>query len=212
MWRLHCPINENHRTQSREKGSQQGFSLVEIMVAILLLTVGLLALAKMQTSAVASNAFGYQLTQATFLAQDKLEELRLLNECYLEVSAKPQISWTTADQDMVNNYNSQLSDSVDNWVETDDPNHPDDPADLVDIPNEFSWQPATPDHTNSDGPGGVANPIDVTGATVSSGGYTRTWYVVEDRPMSKAKTIRVRVTWRGKENRREVTLDTVLSQ
>jgi hypothetical protein len=39
-----------------------------------------------------------------------------------------------------------------------------------------------------------------------------TWYVVEDRPMSKAKTIRVRVTWRGKENQREVTLDTVLSQ
>jgi hypothetical protein len=30
--------------------------------------------------------------------------------------------------------------------------------------------------------------------------------------MSKAKTIRVRVTWRGKENQREVTLDTVLSQ
>ncbi len=30
--------------------------------------------------------------------------------------------------------------------------------------------------------------------------------------MSKAKTIRVQVTWRGKENQREVTLDTVLSQ
>ena len=204
MWRLHCSINENHRTQSREKGSQQGFSLVEVMVAILLLTVGLLALAKMQTSAVASNAFGYQLTQATFLAQDKLEELRLLNECYLEVSAKPQISWTTADQDVVDNYNSQLSDSVDNWVETDTS------APLDDIPDEFSWQPGTPDHNNSDGPAGVANPIDVTGATVSNGGYTRTWYVVDDRPMSKAKTIRVRVTWRGKENQREVTLDTVL--
>jgi len=206
MWRLHCSINENHRTQSREKGSQQGFSLVEVMVAILLLTVGLLALAKMQTHAVASNAFGYQLTQATFLAQDKLEELRLLNECYLEVSARSQISWTTADQDVVDNYNSQLSDSVDNWVETDTS------VPLDDIPDEFSWQPGTPDHNNSDGPAGVANPIDVTGATVSNGGYTRTWYVVDDRPMSKAKTIRVRVTWRGKENQREVTLDTVLSQ
>ena len=205
MWRLHCPINENHRSQSREKGSQQGFSLVEVMVAILLLTVGLLALAKMQTQAVASNAFGYQLTQATFLAQDKLEELRLLNECYLEVSAKPQISWTTADQDVVDNYNSQLSDSVDNWVETDTS------VPLDDIPDKFSWQPETPDHTNSDGPGGVANPIDVTNTTVSHGGYTRTWYVVEDRPMIKAKTVRVRVTW-GKENEREVTLDTVLSQ
>jgi hypothetical protein len=71
---------------------------------------------------------------------------------------------------------------------------------------------ATPDHTNSDGPAGVSNPIDITGATVSNGGYTRTWYVVEARPMRKAKTIQVRVTWRGKENEREVFLDTVLSQ
>jgi len=64
-------MNENHRAQSGRKGFQQGFSLVEVLVAILLLTVGLLALAKMQTQAVASNSFGNQLTQATFLAQDK---------------------------------------------------------------------------------------------------------------------------------------------
>ena len=175
---------------------------MELLVAILLLTVGLLALAKMQTQAVASNAYGNQLTQATFLAQDKLEELRLLNECYLEVQSRPQVSWTTEDQDVVNNYNSQLSDSVDNWVETDGP-------DPDSIPEEFSWQPDTPDHINSDGPGGAANPIDITGTTVSRGGYNRTWYVVDDRPTTKAKTVRVRVTWG---NGREVFLDTVLSQ
>jgi prepilin-type N-terminal cleavage/methylation domain-containing protein len=62
MYRLHCPTNKNHGTRSGEKGSQQGFSLVELLVAILLLTVGLLALAQMQTRAVASNAFGNQLT------------------------------------------------------------------------------------------------------------------------------------------------------
>jgi len=201
MWRLPCSINEDRRTKSRRKGSQQGFSLVEVLVAILLLTVGILALAQMQTKAVASNAFGNQLTQATFLAQDKMEELRLLNECFLEVSAKPQISWTGEDQDVVANYNSQLSDTVDNWSETDTD------GDL--IPDQFSWQLATPDHTNSDGSSGAANPIDVTGATVSSGGFTRTWYVVDDRPTVKAKTVRVLVTWG---NGRQVFLDTVLSQ
>ena len=138
------------------------------------------------------------------MAQDKLEELRLLNESYLAVLAKPETSWTTEDQDVVDNYNSQLSDAEDNWVETDTS------SPLDGIPDEFSWQ-ATPDHTNADGPGGVANPIDITGTTVSYGGYTRTWYVVDDRPMIKAKTVRVRVTW-GKNNEREVTLDTVLSQ
>ena len=200
MWKSHFSTIRKQRIKFREKDYQEGFSLVEVLVAILLLTVGLLALAKMQTQAVASNSFGNQLTQATFLAQDKLEELRLLNECFLEVSARPQLSWTTEDQDVVDNYNSQLSDLEDNWNEID--------TDSDTIPDEFSWL-ATPDHINSDGPGGAANPIDVTGATVSSGGYTRTWYVVDNRPTIKAKTVRVRVTWG---NGREVFLDTVLSQ
>ena len=193
---------DNHQMKSWGKHNQSGFSMVEVIVAILLLTVGLLALAKMQTQAVASNNYGNQLTEATFLAQDKLEELRLLNECYLAVIAKPELSWTAEDQAVVNNYNSQLSDSVDNWIETDGPDP--DP-----IPDQFSWQMATPDHTNVDGPGAVANPIDVTGAAASGGGYTRTWYVADNKPLTKAKNLRVRITWG---NGREVTVDTVLSQ
>jgi len=203
MWRSPFPKNNKQRIKFRQQDPQQGFSLVEVLVAILLLTVGLLALAKMQTHAVASNTFGNQLTQATFLAQDKLEELRLLNECYLEVIARPEISWTTADQDIVDNYNSQLSDTQSNWNEDDGP-------DPDDIPDQFSWDTNNPDHNNSDGPTHAANPIDINGDTVSKGGYTRTWFVVDDRPTTKAKTVRVRVTW--DDNRHEVFLDTVLSQ
>jgi type IV pilus modification protein PilV len=191
---------DNHQMKSWGKHCQSGFSMVEVMVAILLLTVGLLALAKMQTQAVASNSYGNQLTEATFLAQDKLEELRLLNECYLAVIAKPELSWTAEDQAVVNNYNSQLSDSVANWNE--------DHTDGDGIPDEFSWA-AAPDHTNADGLGAVANPIDVTGAAASAGGYTRIWYVADNKPLTKAKNIRVRITWG---NGREVTVDTVLSQ
>lgn len=193
---------ENRKMKSWGKHRQSGFSMVEVMVAILLLTVSLLALAKMQTQAVASNNYGNQLTEATFLAQDKLEELRLLNECYLAVKGKQEITWTAQDQDIVDNYNSQLNDAVDNWVENDGPD-----PDI--IPDQFSWQMATPDHTNVDGPGGVANPIDVTRAAASTGGYTRTWYVADNKPLTKAKNLRVRITWG---NGREVTLDTVLSQ
>jgi type IV pilus modification protein PilV len=191
---------DNHQMKSWGKHCQSGFSMVEVMVAILLLTVGLLALAKMQTQAVASNNYGNQLTEATFLAQDKLEELRLLNECFLAVIAKPEVSWTAADQNVVNNYNSQLSDSVDNWDEDD--------TDSDGIDDQFSWL-AAPDHTNADGPGAAANPIDVTGAAASAGGYTRTWYVADNKPLTKAKNLRVLITWG---NGREVTLDTVLSQ
>jgi type IV pilus assembly protein PilV len=191
---------DNHQMKSWCKHRQFGFSMVEVLVAILLLTVGLLALAKMQTQAVASNNYGNQLTEATFLAQDKLEELRLLNECYLAVIARPELSWTAEDQIVVNNYNSQLSDSVANWSEID--------TDSDSIPDQFSWL-AAPDHTNADGPGAVANPIDVSGAAASAGGYTRTWYVADHKPVTKAKNLRVRVTWG---NGREVTLDTLLSQ
>jgi type IV pilus modification protein PilV len=191
---------DNPTMKSLDKHLQFGFSMVEVLVAILLLTVGLLALAKMQTQAVASNSYGNQLTEATFLAQDKLEELRLLNECYLAVIAKPALGWTAADQTVVNNYDSQLSDSVANWSEID--------TDSDSIPDQFSWLTA-PDHTNGDGPGAAANPIDVSGAAVSTGGYTRTWYVADNTPLTKAKNLRVRVTWG---NGREVTLDTVLSQ
>ncbi len=193
---------DNHQMKSWGNHCQFGFSMVEVLVAILLLTVGLLALAKMQTQAVASNNYGNQLTEATFLAQDKLEELRLLNECYLAVIAKPELSWTAEDQAVVNNYNSQLSDSVANWIEIDGP-------DPDTIPDQFNWQIATPDHTNVDGPGAVANPIDVTGAAASGGGYTRIWYVADNTPLTKAKNLRVRITWG---NGREVTVDTVLSQ
>ena len=193
---------DNHQMKSWGKHCQSGFSMVEVLVAILLLTVGLLALAKMQTQAVASNNYGNQLTEATFLAQDKLEELRLLNECYLAVIAKPELGWTAEDQAVVNNYNSQLSDSVVNWIEFDGP-------DADTIPDQFSWQLATPDHTNADGLVAVANPIDVTGAAASAGGYTRIWYVADNTPLTKAKNLRVRITWG---NGREVTVDTVLSQ
>ena len=192
---------DNHQMKSWGKNCQSGFSMVEVMVAILLLTVGLLALAKMQTQAVASNNYGNQLTEATFLAQDKLEELRLLNECYLAVIAKPELSWTAEDQAVVNNYNSQLSDSVVNWIEND--------TDSDGIDDQFSWQLATPDHTNVDGVLGVPNPIGVDGLAASAGGYIRTWYVADNKPLTKAKNLRVRITWG---NGREVTVDTVLSQ
>ena len=189
---------------SYRKYGQHGFSMVEVLVAILLLTVGLLALARMQTQAVASNSFGNQLTEATFLAQDKVEELRLLNECYLAVIAKPEISWTADDQAVVANYNSQLSDSdTTNWSEAD--------TDSDGTMDHFEWV-GSADHTNADGSPGVANPIDVTGLPAASGGYYRTWYVVDNKPVTKAKTIRVRVTWGPPGREHEVSLDTLLSQ
>lgn len=58
-------------------GRRAGFTLVEIMVALCILLFGLLAIGGMQVSAIRGNAHARQLTQATALAQAKLEELML---------------------------------------------------------------------------------------------------------------------------------------
>lgn len=54
----------------------RGFTIVEVMVAIFILSVGLLAAATMQVSAIRGNQMGNDVTQATFIAQDKLEQLK----------------------------------------------------------------------------------------------------------------------------------------
>jgi prepilin-type N-terminal cleavage/methylation domain-containing protein len=164
-----------------------GFSLLEVLVAVILLAVAFLALARMQTHAAHSNVFGNQLTEATILAQDRIEALRSLNDQYLAVMGKPQATWMTEDQDIVTAYGNQLTDSADNWDAT---------------AKAFNWA-APLDHVDPN------NPIDVKGATVTTGGYTRVWNVVDNVPVVKAKTIHVRVTWASG---RQVTLTSVISQ
>ena len=80
----------NSRTPGKGKNRQKGYSLVEVMVAILILTIGLLALAKMQTQAVASNNFGNQLTQDTADFNKKIEKFKftMTEETIREYKAK----------------------------------------------------------------------------------------------------------------------------
>ena len=59
-----------------QKPRDEGFTLVEVMVAIAILSLGILAVAVMQTSAMRTNYSGYRLTEATTLAQDRLEFLK----------------------------------------------------------------------------------------------------------------------------------------
>jgi prepilin-type N-terminal cleavage/methylation domain-containing protein len=60
--------------QSREAG----FTLLEVIIAISILTVGLLAVAAMQTSAIRGNDSAYHVTEGATWAQDRLEFLMAL--------------------------------------------------------------------------------------------------------------------------------------
>ena len=53
-----------------------GFTLLEVMIALMILSVGLLGLAALQLVAVKSNAFSSEMTYATMLAQQHAEILK----------------------------------------------------------------------------------------------------------------------------------------
>ena len=74
------------------KARRQGFTLLEVMIAISLLAVGLLALAAMQIQAMKGGRAGVVDTYATTLAQDRIERLQRLT--WADVG--PTSGWTTA--------------------------------------------------------------------------------------------------------------------
>jgi type IV pilus assembly protein PilV len=54
---------------------EAGFTLVEVIMAISILTVGILAVASMQYSAIRGNAFSQNLTESTDRVQDRIEKI-----------------------------------------------------------------------------------------------------------------------------------------
>ena len=57
------------------KGNQ-GFTLLEVLVAMIVLGVGLLGLAPMLVLSMQGNQFSREVTEAAFLAQDRIEQLK----------------------------------------------------------------------------------------------------------------------------------------
>ncbi|MCH8846255.1 MAG: type IV pilus modification protein PilV [Proteobacteria bacterium] len=68
-----------------------GFTLLEVMVSLLVLSVGLLGLAALQATTLKANHGAYQRTQAIFLTYDMMDRLRanrtaaLAGECDIDM-------------------------------------------------------------------------------------------------------------------------------
>lgn len=56
--------------------SSKGFSLIEVVIALFILAISLLALAGLMVTTTRNNSFGGHMTEAATFAQDKLEQLR----------------------------------------------------------------------------------------------------------------------------------------
>lgn len=59
--------------------NERGFSLIEVLVALLVLSIGLLGLAMLQVQGMRANTDAYLRTQATMLAYDLIDRMRINN-------------------------------------------------------------------------------------------------------------------------------------
>ncbi len=71
-------MENRQEVEGLQSAGQKGFTLLEVIVAISILTVGLLAVASMQGSAIIANATATNITDATTFASDRLEKLASL--------------------------------------------------------------------------------------------------------------------------------------
>ena len=58
------------------KENDKGFTLIEVLIAILILSVGLLGMAALTAGIINGNRFSNDMLKATTLAQDKMEDIR----------------------------------------------------------------------------------------------------------------------------------------
>ena len=63
---------------TKKKNKEKGFTLLEVIVAISILTFGLLAIASMQAFAIRGNKFAGGVTEGTCFASDQMEKLIVL--------------------------------------------------------------------------------------------------------------------------------------
>jgi type IV pilus assembly protein PilV len=69
----------NHRLcADTQRCHERGFSLIEVMISLVVLAIGLLALAELQIFSIKGGSASNHVTQATILAQNRIEELRRL--------------------------------------------------------------------------------------------------------------------------------------
>jgi prepilin-type N-terminal cleavage/methylation domain-containing protein len=61
---------------ARLERGERGFTVVEVLIALLVLLIGLAGILSMQFTSVRANSFSRHATEATILAEDKMEDLR----------------------------------------------------------------------------------------------------------------------------------------
>ena len=72
--------------QTTLSNRNRGFSLIEVLIAMAIFSIGVLAVGSMQLSTTKNNTSGNITTQATMLAREKIEELKNLDRSALDTA------------------------------------------------------------------------------------------------------------------------------
>lgn len=104
----------------KSRRRQRGLTLIEILVAILVVSVGLLGVAGLQATSLTANRVAYARTQATILAYDMADRMRVNREAALNGEFD-----NGYDDNSAPNAGSQvITDQVNDWLDLIDSNLP----------------------------------------------------------------------------------------
>ena len=118
------------RKFKKERG-EQGFTLLEVMIAVAILAFGILAVASMQTSFMYGNSVADRLTEGTSWAGNKMEELLTIPDTDAQLSSGTHGPETVMSGGSRYDVNWEVVDSV-------DPSNPLEDAKLIIV--TVTWQ------------------------------------------------------------------------
>jgi type IV pilus assembly protein PilV len=105
-------IRKKTSSQDNKSRKEQGSALLEVVVAISILAIGLLAIASMQVAAIRGNHFASNVTEGTCFAADRLEKLLSLQYAHADLAAGAHtdpsppggytITWNVTDDSPIN--------------------------------------------------------------------------------------------------------------
>jgi prepilin-type N-terminal cleavage/methylation domain-containing protein len=98
-------MTEKHKFYNNKKNNQQGLTLIEVIFALSIFAIGILAVSTLAITSVNSNSSSRRLTEATTLAEDRLERLMTLPYDLVGDGQTQDggyhISWTVVENDIV---------------------------------------------------------------------------------------------------------------
>src|SRR3989338_4129229 len=168
-----------------EQSESNGFTLIEIMIAIVILSVALLSMASTTVTVIKGNQVSDNVTEAVALAQDTLEDLRNKN-FYLGADGLLGPGDSNGDT---------ADDSADNTIDAELTNDGDD----IDVGTNVSANTAL--FTSPDNGGPVA----------ISSTPQRVWNIADNTPIAGMKTVTVIVGWTEAGFNRFVAISTVIA-